>query len=209
MIKLVIFDFDGVFADSFETVYNAYNHMLQTIGMKEFQSIELFKDAYSVDWRNNYKSIGIPEKFTEQASELIKEYFIENADDIRLFDNMINTAMNIDCKKAIATSGHKKYVRKKLENTGFLEEISVIIDADDITNLKPHPEPLLKCMEYLDIGPKETMYVGDTVIDIIAGRNANVAKVIAVPWGFDDEQELKNAGPDGILKIPDDLRKYL
>ena len=53
------------------------------------------------------------------------------------------------------------------------------------------------------------MYVGDTVIDIMAGRNANVSKVIAVPWGFDDEQDLKNAGPDGILKIPDDIKQYL
>jgi pyrophosphatase PpaX len=84
----------------------------------------------------------------------------------------------------------------------------VIIGAEDVDNHKPHPEPLQKAMEKLGVSPPETIYVGDSVHDIVAGRAAQL-RTAAATWGPFPRIELESLQPDYLLDEPKELLTIL
>jgi len=80
----------------------------------------------------------------------------------------------------------------------------VIIAGDDCENHKPHPEPLLRAIERAGAAARETVYIGDSAHDIIAGRAARV-RTAAATWGPFPRTELENLSPDYLLEDPRDL----
>ena len=60
----------------------------------------------------------------------------------------------------------------------------------------------------MGIKKEETIYVGDSEVDIETAKNANV-KVVAVSWGFRDDDFLKTLRPDTLVSHPDELVAYL
>jgi HAD superfamily hydrolase (TIGR01509 family) len=73
---------------------------------------------------------------------------------------------------------------------------------------KPFPDPLFWAAEKLGVSPQNILMIGDTVVDILAGRAAG-AQTVGVLCGFGEEKELRRAGADLILPIPADVSAYL
>ena len=66
---------------------------------------------------------------------------------------------------------------------------------------KPAPDGVYAIMERLDVSPEETIYVGDSWVDIETGRAAgNFA--VGVLWGFRDEEELRAHHADAVITAP-------
>ncbi|MBI3160270.1 MAG: HAD family hydrolase [Chloroflexi bacterium] len=63
---------------------------------------------------------------------------------------------------------------------------------------KPFPDPVLWSAEQMGIAPGECLMIGDTTVDILAGRRAG-AQTVGVLSGFGEEAELRRAGADEIL----------
>ena len=82
----------------------------------------------------------------------------------------------------------------------------LLVTADDVTNHKPHPEPLLRALERFAATPAEAIYVGDSTHDIVAGRAANIITAAAA-WGPFPRIELEELQPDYLLDEPGDLLK--
>ncbi len=97
-----------------------------------------------------------------------------------------------------------------LKETGLIDFFETVITGKDVEKRKPNPEGLLKCLNALEADPHETVYIGDTPIDIQASKAADMASV-AVLTGAGDSALLSAAGPDWIIhshaQLPDILRK--
>lgn len=78
------------------------------------------------------------------------------------------------------------------------EYFKVIVTAQSCQHTKPFPEPVLSAVEQLGLSPHACVMIGDTVIDIMAGKAAGV-QTIAVLCGFGTLRELKKAQADLIL----------
>ena len=73
---------------------------------------------------------------------------------------------------------------------------------------KPAPDGVYAIMERLDVSPEETIYVGDSWVDIETGRAAgNFA--VGVLWGFRDEEELRAHHADAVITAPGELLELL
>ncbi len=68
--------------------------------------------------------------------------------------------------------------------------------------LKPSPEALISMAEDNGIALSEIMYIGDTGVDIEAGRSASVGVTVGVSWGFRTREELIGKGADIIVDDP-------
>lgn len=79
-----------------------------------------------------------------------------------------------------------------------------IISKGDVLKIKPHPNPLLKCLEELKLNKEEVIYIGDTISDIKASKSAGI-KIGSVTWGWSFREELEKAKPDWIVKSPEAL----
>ena len=69
---------------------------------------------------------------------------------------------------------------------------------------KPDPAGALAICRELDILPQETMFVGDTSVDVLTGVRAGMMSV-GVLWGFRGEEELRDSGAEHIISHPNKL----
>jgi phosphoglycolate phosphatase-like HAD superfamily hydrolase len=96
------------------------------------------------------------------------------------------------------------FKRQILKNAGIQQLIEVVITADDVQHKKPAGEPLIECSKRLGIAPDKSVYVGDSRIDIKAGKAAGM-KTIGVLTGFDNHEALGREAPDAIIQSVTEL----
>ncbi len=80
----------------------------------------------------------------------------------------------------IATNGSGKTAREIMALNGVEELFNVFTGADEVAEGKPEPDMILEACKRAGIDPCDTVYVGDEVVDAIAGKAAGVAGVIMV-----------------------------
>ena len=96
----------------------------------------------------------------------------------------------------------------------FLDEFElrsyfdVVVTALTAPHTKPYPDPILHAARKMGVAPETCLMIGDTTVDIRAGRAAR-AQTVGVLCGFGEEHELRKAGADEILKSTADLPKML
>jgi len=85
---------------------------------------------------------------------------------------------------------------------------TVSCGLQDTRRMKPNPAPLLLAAEKLNVPVQNCLMVGDTIVDVMAGRNAG-AWTAAVLCGFGEREELEVAGAHLILQSTGDLLQFL
>jgi len=80
--------------------------------------------------------------------------------------------------------------------TGYFREIVTAITA---RHTKPYPDPVLYAAAKMGVAPENCLMIGDTSVDIRAGKAAG-AQTVGVLCGFGEETELKSWGADAILE---------
>jgi len=108
----------------------------------------------------------------------------------------------------VVTSKERVAAERDLAMYGLKELADVIVCWDDTSNHKPHPEPILRGLELMAAPAAEALYVGDSLHDMKAGREAG-AKVAAALWGPFAKEPLLAFKPDFLLKSIRDLLDML
>jgi phosphoglycolate phosphatase len=83
-----------------------------------------------------------------------------------------------------------------------------IVSAQTCPRAKPYPDPILWAADQMGILPEACLMIGDTTVDIRAGRAAG-AQTIGVLCGFGEEDELRREGAHLILQSTTDLPDLL
>jgi len=164
MIKLIIFDLDGVLVDAkkihFDTLNQSLNeidekyviseseHLLIYDGLKTNQKLELLtqykgltRDSYETVW-NRKQQLTI-----EAVSKLQPDL-----EKIELFKKL----RDIGYKLACASNSIRRSVLVMLSKIGIIEYMDLIISNEDVKNSKPHPEMYWKTMSMIGVLPEET-----------------------------------------------------
>ena len=95
-----------------------------------------------------------------------------------------------------------------LEQYGIQNLFSGIATAQTCKHTKPYADPILWAAQQMCIPPANCLMVGDTFVDIYAGKAAG-AQTVGVLCGFGTEQDLRRAGADWILSSTKDLPELL
>ena len=151
----------------------------------------------------------------EKAREIIEEIAPPMFhDQIKLIPgaaDILKKIAALGLKLALVTSSLREYMAIKLVPLAQADVealFEIIITADDVKNKKPHAEPLVMCSEKLGLAPGNCVYVGDTRVDIKAGKAAGM-RTVAVLTGFDDYIALERETPDAIIESVSDLKTML
>jgi pyrophosphatase PpaX len=108
----------------------------------------------------------------------------------------------------LVTSKNRQGALRGLSLVGLEALMDVMVCADEVSNPKPHPEPVEKAVALLGAEPATTVYVGDSIHDMHSGRAAGV-KTAAALWGPFGRSHLESASPDYWLDTPADLVKLV
>jgi N-acetyl-D-muramate 6-phosphate phosphatase len=95
-----------------------------------------------------------------------------------------------------------------LDQAGWREHFDVIVTVLSAPHTKPYPDPILLAAGRMGVSPDGCLMIGDTTVDIRAGKAAG-AQTVGVLCGYGEEDELRRAGADLILSNTADLREIL
>ena len=104
--------------------------------------------------------------------------------------------------KLAVFSSRKLTLVSSLQLAGIADFFEVIVQGDEVSKHKPHPEGLFKALAGLDVEPQYAAMLGDAAVDILAGKAAGVAMTIGITHGFGTPSELKATKPDFIVSSP-------
>ncbi len=95
-----------------------------------------------------------------------------------------------------------------INSCNFSDYFKDVVSAQTTHRTKPHPAPVLWAAKKMEVSPENCLMIGDTTVDIIAGRRAG-AQTVGVLSGFGEKDELIDKGADLILNSIADLPAIL
>jgi phosphoglycolate phosphatase len=143
----------------------------------------------------------------QAAAAFYEEYGIHLLDSTHLVEG---TYELLDSLKwgtfAIVTNKPEDFSVRILEGLGIADRFQVIFGGDSLPQRKPDPAPLIAAMERCRADRSETAMIGDSAIDILAGKAAGVV-TCGVAAGFRGRGELERAGCDVVADHLFELRR--
>jgi phosphoglycolate phosphatase-like HAD superfamily hydrolase len=97
---------------------------------------------------------------------------------------------------------------ESLRRNGLKDCIDIVITRNEVQRLKPAPDAIIECIKMLDLSPEDCIYIGDSVVDILAGKSAGT-KTVGVLTGVSSYENLKKENPDIIIRDISELMEYV
>jgi len=211
MKQLVIFDLDGTLLNTIEDLGTAANYALERNG---FATHSLASYPYFVG--NGVRRLMtrvLPEDARDTATvDLVLKDFMEyydehNTDLTKPYNGMpelLQDLRDMGVAMAVASNKYQKAVTKIIGH--FFPDIPWVAVAgqQDGVNVKPDPSVLFAILLQAHVAKADTLYVGDSGVDMEAARRACVDSV-GVTWGFRSEKELVENHAGVIVHNPVDI----
>ncbi|VAX33949.1 Phosphoglycolate phosphatase [hydrothermal vent metagenome] len=194
-IRLIIFDLDGTLVDSSRDITNALNYALKPYGFKAMTVEETVKLVGEGISRLIEKVIGtermeikndVLRRFLEFYSDHLTEYTRPYPDVTDTLDKLSTYG------KAVISNKREELSRRLLEELGMASCFNHILGSDSTPEKKPSPLPVLTVLKREGLTPAQALMVGDSNLDIEAGRKAGVITVGA-GYGYRPLEALKGA----------------
>jgi HAD superfamily hydrolase (TIGR01509 family) len=187
MIKIIIFDLDGVLVEAKKLHYDCLNDALIEVnpkfiiewnehlslydGLKTNQKLELL-----------HKNKGLPKESFSMVWDRKQKLTLES------LQNLTSSPQLIDCIKKLSNDGYKivccsnsirKTILTVLSKLDIIQYFDLILSNEDVKNSKPHPEIYWKGISMMECLPEETLIVEDSPYGLLAASrsNSNILRV--------------------------------
>lgn len=206
MTKLAIFDLDGTLLNTVKDLGNATNHALTECGFPT-HPIEAYYQMVGRGIYNLFRAAVPAGQSTEEvvqrmASIFIPYYDAHKCDCTRPYDGipeMLKTITDRGVRLAVASNKYQDGAEKLVHHFFGEYDFVKILGQRDGQPIKPDPAIVDQILaEVPSITKSETVYVGDSNVDMQTGANAEV-RTIGVTWGFRSREELASYNPSAIV----------
>ena len=205
----VIFDMDGTLLDTLEDITDGVNYSLGLYGFPSKSSQEVRRSTGNGALRLMEQSIpgGLNNTDFDKALDAYLGYYIKNngakTKPYPDISKLLSELHDQGFKMAIVSNKIDSEV-KKLNRKYFNDLVQVAIGETETIKRKPAPDSLYQAMSELGSVKAETVFIGDSEVDIATAKNAGV-DCIAVTWGFRDKESLLKNGAVKIVNEPLDI----
>jgi len=166
-----IFDWDGTLADTLPLIYRANVTVLGELGIA--MSKTWFREQYSPDWQRGYRELGVPEHLWRRTSERWAEEMARmRPRALPWARGALRRLRRRGVALGLVTASTRGVVEPNLARLNLAGVFDTAWYADDVARGKPHPEALLRALDALGVEATETVYVGDTTVDLAMARAA-------------------------------------
>ncbi len=216
MTKLAIFDLDGTLLNTVEDLGNATNYALTQCGFPTYP-IEAYYQMVGRGIYNLFRAAVPSEHATEDnvrkmASFFLPYYDAHKCDLTRPYDGILQMLETITGRGVCLAVASNKYQdgAEKLVSHFFGEyDFVKILGQREGQPIKPDPAIVDQILaEVPSVTKAETVYVGDSNVDMQTGSNAAV-RTIGVSWGFRSREELAAYNPSSIVDTPAQLTEVI
>lgn len=214
MRRLVIFDLDGTLIYTLADLANAVNHALRELGFEQ-RPLSQF---------NHMVGNGIDRLFERALPEghktrddimrmrqLFLPYYKKHSHDTsRPYDGIVETLNELKRHGVLlATASNKFQEGTELVVRQFFADntFDLIRGLRKKHHPKPHPQMLLQILTHFGVTPTETLYVGDSDVDMLTAQNAGI-DILGALWGYRPKEELEKYPHLGLIRNPKEILEY-
>ena len=176
MIKLVIFDLDGVLVEAKNIHFEAFNKALGEYAISWDEHLSIY-DGLKTNQKLDmlYERKGLPkEQFTNIWNNKQK-YTLEALSNLKKDEILYSTIQNLSLdgyKLAVCSNSIRKTVLTVLSKLGIIEFFDLILSNEDVKNSKPHPEIYWKAISEMSCLPEETLIVEDSPYGLLSASRS-------------------------------------
>jgi pyrophosphatase PpaX len=207
LLQTVLFDLDGTLIDSVRLILDSYHHTLAVHGLPA-RSDEEWLRGVGTPLTAQFAECRVDGRTMEALVATYREYNLAHHDRmVTVYPGVLAAVERLRAsgrRTGLVTSKNRSGALRGLALAKLERMMDVLVCADEVTNPKPHPEPVEKAVALLDADPRTTVYVGDSIHDMRSGRAAGVRTAAAL-WGPFGRAHLEDASPDYWLETPADL----
>ena len=210
-IDAVFFDLDGTLINSSKDIAISANYALEKLGFQQLPEEEIVKHI-GYGGENLLRNI-LPvndESILKEAVKIFREYYFSNpavyTKAYDLIPEILDNLKKQGKKLAVITNKYYDISKEILEKLNLFEYIDLLLGGDSVENKRPHPEPVLKAINQLNV--KSPVIVGDSETDIKSGKDAGI-RTILVEYGFGKVDLAKSFNPDFVVKNTKELMELL
>ena len=207
-LPVFLFDLDGVIIDSVDFALENNNSILRKYGLPEITR-EKYKEVIDPDFRVIANRLGLTKE--EHFQEIIKNWnssIESNHHAFKIYpgiDRIIKKLSERGHKLAIITRNNRNSTSNHLKRFKLENYFESLITSDDVRLVKPHEEHFLYTIKTLGVDAKNIILIEDMHQAIITANKIGM-KTMAVTWGYDSLEKLKNANPTFIVKDVKELQ---
>lgn len=206
MIECVLFDLDGTIVNTNELIIHSFMHALQENGLSPLTREQIIPFMGTTLQQQMSAFSGLEDTSTLELS--YRAYNNAHHDELIASFPNVNETMEELARRGITmgivTTKIRPTTLRALEMFDLLKYMDTIVTVNDVTNAKPHPEPVLTAVRSLNVDPARTLMVGDSAVDIQSAKAAGV-HAAGVAWSLKGEETLRKYNPDYIIHDMTDL----
>lgn len=213
--KGVFFDLDGTLADTASDLVAAANQLLiaRNLPPKQYEVLRpcasagargLIGGAFGIN-TDHPDFIPLRDEFfaNYEKALLVNSVLFEGV------DHLLDQLDSANLPWGIVTNKSERFTHPLTELMGLRQRAASTVSGDTTPHSKPHPEPILHAARVANIDPNQSVYVGDDIRDIVAGKAAGM-KTIAAAYGYCGCEEPPEAwGADYLVRHPRELLEII
>ncbi len=211
--RCLLFDLDGTLVDSRADLCTAVNLMLEDLGLGPLageQVVSLVGEGAARLVGRALLAAGGREPSDEKLRDglgLFKGRYREHLlDATRPYEGVTEALEHFArLPKAVVTNKPLELTEGILDGLGLRTFFAAVLGGDSLPERKPSPAPLFEAARLCGVAPGECLMVGDSWVDIAAGRAAGIM-TCGFAGGFRGREELRAAGADYLIEHFGELR---
>jgi phosphoglycolate phosphatase len=215
--KALLIDLDGTIVDIAEPCHEAAEQAAHRLGLRNIDAkigltiAKTLQSSHSID--EAFQKLSADKKVSKDFVKAFLDSWYTLAPTRTCLLPKVASTLKIVSKRwalALITRRNmpKEPIRKELQRLGLTPFFKVIITSQDVDEPKPSPQAYVKAANQLGVPIRNCAVVGDSTVDIQAGKSAG-AKTIAVLSGLFSRDELERLEPDLILRDLSALPDFL
>ncbi len=211
-VKAVIFDLDGTLLNTLTDLSASVNYTLERFGFPLRSEREVRSYLGNGIRALVEKSLPADKKdMTDECLKVFKNYYdIHKDDNTAPYDGIVDMLRSVKAaglKTAIVSNKYDAAVQY-LKDVTFSGLIDFAVGEGNGIAAKPAPDGVWLALKKLNAVNEESVYVGDSEVDLMTAENSGL-KCVAVTWGFRDREELILRGAKNVIDAPDRLASLL
>lgn len=202
MIRRILVDFDGTFADSLDLIYDLSVRCSRRYGVRPLEPDE-FHRLRAVSMRERVRRMRVPRWKMPLFMSRFFRLYKEHVNSVKPFPGVIEAFEDIRARGislSVLSSNRGNIIRKFLATHG----ITVFDDVYGSAGIFGKSRMIRRIIRAERLPEDEVLYIGDEHRDIEACRECGV-RIIAVTWGYDARELLVKENPDFLADSPEDI----
>ncbi len=209
--RAVLFDLDGTLVDSYTALAEAVNHARRTHGLHELNAArirDLVGDGIEKLLQRAFERTDVPRSVHDAFESRYDEICCSESKVLADVETTLEHLAKLGVKMAVCTNKPTFFSKKILDFLELSRHFQSIVGPDVAGARKPEAQHLLVTLQSVACDPRDTLFVGDMPIDVLAARNSGI-DVAVVATGSSSIEQLVAAKPDHVLERFGDLLKIV